>query len=284
MAALLSLGLGTSQANADEAVRLLPGGVVYPEYNSEGVMNPATLNTDDARLARVLLDANIFGSSTQGLGLDYTMTWPKFGFDFGYDTYRTVYTGLPAGDLSHTLHGAAGYRMGPLGIGLSYTHYLSGASASYSASSASTGTSGELDFGLAYTTGKLRMAMVIEGLSSTPSATLGIGVQEENSHAVEFNLAIPPLSAGLTSPGATYTATLALSLYLNTLGVGYTTNYSYAVSGASGTVGTTSSSFLNSPLGFSHAFSLLLRITKTGSLSFRFDPNDYLTLGLTLRI
>lgn len=273
-AALLALSLGALPANADKSVSLLPGGIVYPEYNSAAVLNPGTLNKDDARLTRILLEPNIFGSSTQAAGLDSTFTKPNWGVSAGYAAARTVYTGLPASAWNHSVHGGIGFALQALGIGLGYTHNLT----------SSTSGSGILDLGLAYTMGKARLALVVEGLSSTPSTSLGIGVQEKDTYAIEFNLGLPSFTAGFTAPGSTYNALLAMSLYLKPFGVGYTTNYSYAIAGGTGTVGTTSSSFLTSPLGFSHGFSLLLAITDTGTISFRFDSNDYLILGLTFCI
>jgi hypothetical protein len=266
----------SQSALAGEAkLKLLPGGIVFPEYNSAGLGNPGALAGEDARLARVLVEPNLFGATTQAVGLDYTFTQPNWGLDAGYDVGRSVITGVGGSDLSHTLHGAVGGRLDAFGFGVSYVHPLNN-----NDTVSATGMAGELDFGMSLNVGNSRIAMVIEGLNQTASATLGFGVQQKNAYAIEIDLALPTFSGGFTTPGATYMFVLAPSLDLGFFGVGYMTRYAYSFTGADSGGG----SALDNPLGLSHHFALLLRITDTGSLSFRFDFTDYLIIGLTLKI
>lgn len=277
------------RAHAEEdQPRLLPGGIVYPEYNSEGTGNPGTLNRDDARLARVLVSPNIFGSNTQAAAFDYTVTWPGYGFDAGYDGSRTVGNGMDPSPITNVIHGAAGFRADKFGIGLVYKDQLnnSGFSSPPGPGSIVTPTpngGGELDLGTMYElSSKSRIAMTLDNLTGSPNATLGIGITEESVYALEVNLALPSFAAGLTSSGSTYVATLAGSLYAKSFGVGFVIGYDYVLDG-NGSNGNPNPNPNSNP-NFTHAFTLMYKFTKTCALTARFDTNNYLTVGLTFKL
>jgi hypothetical protein len=279
----------TNALASGSGLRLLPGGIVYPEFNSSGTDNPAALGKEDASVMRILGQLNLFGSTTQELGLDYGYSKEKWGLDAGYDAYRSLYTGFSPTPFSQAAHAAAGYRFDSLGIGLGYIHPF-GASSTAGTAAASTLSTGsvngipskdEVDLGLTYETSGSRFALVLRNLNGATQANLGYGATENGKYAVEFDLGLPSFSQGLTSTGSTYTALLALSLYLGErFGVGYRTTYSHAVAGDSNT----SSSFFDTPLGFEHSFTLLFKASKTESLSLRFDTSSQLTLGITFKL
>jgi hypothetical protein len=265
------LASGSITAFADDANPLfLPGGIVFPEYNSEGATNPGTLSRDDTRLARAMVTPYAFGNANDVFDLDYTFTQPKWGLDGGYDlTYTPSQSGVPS-SLVHYVHGGGGYRLDALGFGATYGTEIGG-----------TYNTSDLRIGLVYGTGKSRFALVLDNLTVSPSVILGTGVHEDNVYSLELNLGLPPFSPGLTAQGATYSLSLASSLYLKDFGVGYITYYGYSIGG---TYSGQSQSFFQTPLGFTHSFSLLYKFTKTGTLSLRFNTNDYLTLACTFRI
>lgn len=278
----LLLLIGSSTSASADLIRLLPGGIVFPELSSAGVYNPGALPRDEAHLIRLMAAPNMFGSSTQGEAIDWTYAREKWGLNAGYALSRTV-SGAVGSGMSHSAHVGMGYRFGGLGLGVGYIFDPTTVfSSSTDTTATATGMSGQLNLGLLYPIDRTRIGIVLRDLGTSPSVTLGMGVINDN-FTVEGNLALPSFSSGLTSDGSTYVLSLASTLYLTSFGIGYTTTYAYTkgVGSTGSAFAGTGTSFIDTPLGFAHTFALLYRVSKTGSVSFRFDTSNYFTLAVT---
>jgi len=266
---LIAIGLALacpSLASAQDEVRLLPGGIVFPEVNDPTLANPAAISEHDTASLQVLGQPPILGATTQDYSADFTYSKSGLAAEVGYYYQNLGNTG-GGPTTTQTLHAAGAFTYDQIEIGAAYEPGIG-----------TNANNPNLEIGFIFGAGKgFNFAAVLDNLSSAASLNVGVGYSQPKMYTMEVDLDLPSFSQGLTTAGSPYTFQIAASVYAGIFGLGYNTYYAFDAPGTPG-----GPSFIDSPLGLTQSLAILFKPKSSLAVTLRFSTNDLLTLGVNL--
>ncbi len=260
LSAILAALLLPCVAFADaERGRMLPAGLVAPSAAQAVTDNPSAL--PDIKEKGIVFEAgpSILGSSTDQYAATITLGHGSWGGGVAIENLR-----YPTSTQT-TVTGGVGYR--PSGNG----KVSLGADFGMTSSSYSQALSNQLALSLTLGSGSdFNTSFVLGGLTSgTLTPSFGLGVIQPKKHTLEFNVALPPLSYGLTTTGATYDFALAGTIYEGAFGLGFSAHKAIVIG----------TGFESSVL--THEFSLLFAPSSIPAISIHWNGGVFGYIALT---